>query len=379
MDHRLRGPLKIVRYSDVDLGSIAAALKVDGIDADTVRLYRKCFHQAALWLARMENYRTRVPELSFVERLDDLAKAANRMVRYGCAMLASKPPAGADPSRLVQRKLPRPAPARFRASAAALLKLLPIDEDCPSDQFPDRALAIALAIRGAKSDRALNRIAKAIAGYELDVKAATIAAALLARRARKGAQKVRWVREHTVGFGHTGDAAFNGWIDDMLSLYEKITGRPVRTWVGNAGSHWEGIADGPPIKFLKAAIAPINLKLRKPPDAQDLSDSSDRPDPGWHLDEDAWRSRIRAAQRARVEKDAAINHWIDGMLSRYEQLTGKPVNASGDRDGIVYIPLIDFLKQAASGPIGKEIWSFDEWCNRTAQRARAQKSEWFGH
>ena len=163
MDHRLRGPLKIVRYSDADLGSIAAALEADGIHADTVRLYRKCFQRAALWLARMENYRTRVPEFSLVERLDDLAKAADRMVRYGCAMLASKPRAGADLSRLVQGKLPRPAPARFRGYAAALIKLLPADEDCPSDEFPDRALAIALTIRGAKSDRALNRIAKAIA------------------------------------------------------------------------------------------------------------------------------------------------------------------------------------------------------------------------
>ena len=64
------------------------------------------------------------------------------------------------------------------------------------------------------------------------------------------------------------------------------------------------------------------------------------------------------------------------MLSRYEQLTGKPVSASGDRDGIAYIPLIDFMKQAAFGPIEKEFWSLDEWCNRIrrAQQAGAQKS-----
>ena len=104
--------------------------------------------------------------------------------------------------------------------------------------------------------------------------------------------------------GHTGDAAFNGWIDDMLSLYEKITGRPVRTSVGSSGSHSEGIAYGPVIEFVKAAIRPINLKLRE------ASDSAGHR-PSWNnkgrsLDEDAWRSRIRTAQRARVKKDAAI-------------------------------------------------------------------------
>ena len=64
------------------------------------------------------------------------------------------------------------------------------------------------------------------------------------------------------------------------------------------------------------------------------------------------------------------------MLSRYEQLTGKPVTASGEQDGIAYIPLIDFMKQAASGPFEKEIWSLDKWCNsiRRARPAGAQKS-----
>ena len=54
MVNGLRGRLRTIRYSDADLGSIAAALEVDGIDADTVRLYRECFDRAAFWLARME-------------------------------------------------------------------------------------------------------------------------------------------------------------------------------------------------------------------------------------------------------------------------------------------------------------------------------------
>ena len=322
MVHGLRGLLEAVRYSDADLGSIAAALEVDGIDADTVRLYRESFDRAALWLARMENYKARVPVPSFMERLDDLAKAADRMVRYGCAMLTSKAGKGAGLNGLVQGKLPRPAPARFRGYAAALINLLTADEDCPSDQFPDRALAIALTIRGGKPDRTLNRIVRDIEGYGYDVRAATVAAALLARRARKGAETIERVRTSTVGVGHTGDAAFNGWIDDMLSLYEKITGRPVRTSVGSSGSHWEGIAYGPVIEFMKAAIRPINLKHREASDSPGHPPSWDNQ--GWSLDEDAWRSRIRTAQKARAKKDAAIDTWIEGMLFLSEIVTGKP-------------------------------------------------------
>ncbi len=325
MNHnKSRGPLRIVRYSAADLDSIFAALKVDGIDAATGRLYRRCLHRAAFWLAGLEDYRSRVPGFSVVERLDKLEKAAARMVRYGCAMLACKPRAGSELNRIVQGKLPRPAPVRFRGSAAALIKLLPADDDCPSDQFPDRALAIALAIRGAKSDRILNRIVTRIASYEKDVKAATIAAALLARRARKGAEKTRWVRGRTVGLVHTGDAAFNGWIDDMLSLYEKITGRPVRTLVGKGGRHSEGIAYGPVIEFLKAAIGPINLKLREASDSPG-SDSSD--DPGWSFSEDAWRSRIRTAQKARMKQRSTAE--IDCLPSHLRKRLGQ----TSDRPG----------------------------------------------
>ena len=90
--------------------------------------------------------------------------------------------------------------------------------------------------------------------------------------------------------------------------------------MGKSGSDREGIAYGRVIEFLKEAIKPINSKLREEYDSYGFSDSSDSV--GWSLDEDAWRSRIRTAQRARAKKDAAISSWIDGMLFLYEEATG---------------------------------------------------------
>ena len=108
-----------------------------------------------MWLSHMENHKDRVPTSSFIKYLDDLAKAADLVVRYGCAVIASQVREGAALGRLVQGKLPRPAPARFRGYAAALVKRVPADEYCPPYQFPDRVLANALMRRGTTTDRTL--------------------------------------------------------------------------------------------------------------------------------------------------------------------------------------------------------------------------------
>ena len=74
--------------------------------------------------------------------------------------------------------------------------------------------------------------------------------------------------------GHRGDAAENDWIADMMSLYERITGRKARTSVIAPGRPDEGKASGPLIRFLGAAGAPLRIE---------------------HSPE-SWRGRIRDSQ-----------------------------------------------------------------------------------
>ena len=83
------------------------------------------------------------------------------------------------------------------------------------------------------------------------------AAAEFERRAKKAATEVTRVGKLTVREGNPGDDAVNNWIDAMMSIYRKITGKEPRTSVGGPNKPNEGIADGPLIRFLQAAAKPI--------------------------------------------------------------------------------------------------------------------------
>jgi hypothetical protein len=80
----------------------------------------------------------------------------------------------------------------------------------------------------------------------------------LAREATNDADQ--WGRL-TVLEGHRGDAAINDWIETMFGVYSSITGSKPATSVGGPGKPNEGIADGPLIRFLIAASAPLGIEL----------------------------------------------------------------------------------------------------------------------
>jgi len=58
------------------------------------------------------------------------------------------------------------------------------------------------------------------------------AAAVIARSAAQAAPDVREVGSTIVKPGHHGDEALNGWIDNILVIYTKLTGKEAATSVG---------------------------------------------------------------------------------------------------------------------------------------------------
>jgi hypothetical protein len=193
---------------------------------------------------------------------------------------------------LDERRPERPAPSTLRRkvdqvakNARRLLKSLGVsDPDEAADGPGDTEILDALVLLGeANADpaidatRRIGRLAEIIDGVA--------AAAELERRAKKAAIEVTKVGKLTVREGNPGDDAVNNWIDSMMTLYRKITGKEPRTSVRGPDKPNEGIADGPLIRFLDAAGKPLSIEFS----------------------EDAWRSRVRTILRgASRQNDLAI-------------------------------------------------------------------------
>jgi hypothetical protein len=108
-------------------------------------------------------------------------------------------------------------------------------------------------------------------GRLVEIMDGVAAAAELERRS-----EVTRVGKLTVREGNPGNDAVNNWIDAMMSIYRRITGKEPRTSVGGFNKPNEGIADGPLIRFLQAAAEPLKE---------------------INFFEDAWRSRVRTILR----------------------------------------------------------------------------------
>lgn len=81
--------------------------------------------------------------------------------------------------------------------------------------------------------------------------------------------------------GNKGDAAVNNWLDAAMTIYKRVSGRPIGTSVGSPESKAAGKPGGPLIRFLTAAGAPLGLKYS----------------------EKAWRKRIRSISESATPVD----------------------------------------------------------------------------
>ena len=180
--------------------------------------------------------------------------------------------------RLDERRPERTAPSILRRkleqiskSAHRLLESLAIDSpDAAADGPGDPEILNALVLLGEPNADSVIIDTRRI-GRLVEIIEDVAAAADVERRAKKAATEVAQVGRLTVREGNPGDDAVNNWIETMMSLYRKITGKEPKTSVGAPEGPNEGIGAGPLIRFLEAAGEPLNIRFS----------------------EDGWRSRVR--------------------------------------------------------------------------------------
>jgi hypothetical protein len=214
-------------YAHGDFEQIATAI---GMEIEQIAKHENRFEAAACWY-RLDGRRpTRITPSKTREKLDQIAKAARRL----------------------------------------LASLSVNDPDEAADGPRDPEILNALVLAGEPNADPIIEATRRI-GRLMEIIDGVAAAAELARRAKEAATEVAEVGKLTVRQGNRGHDAINDWIAAMMSIYCMITGKEPATSVGAPERGNEGIAGGPLIRFLEAAGKPLNIAFS----------------------EDAWRSRVR--------------------------------------------------------------------------------------
>ena len=279
--------LKSIQYSDQHLLKIAEALRPVGTNQLLVKTRRSRFERAATCTMMILKHPYLVPDKKLIKDLGAIKKTSIAIIREAGRMVTSQGhaiPVGIPISLVGDVK---PQPKRLQQALSKLLHLFELTTETAADGISGD-LQPFLMIPGDIDELDLrDLIVDIISCLESDknLDRTIFAAHVLRERADLGEQAVKRLRANMVRNGHSGDAALNFWIDDMLNIYEKITRRPVTTAVGNVDSLVEGIAYGTVINFLDAAIEPLMPQFIE---AGILKDK---------LYGDAWRSRIRTAQK----------------------------------------------------------------------------------
>jgi hypothetical protein len=201
-------------YEQLNFEQIATAI---GVDVDQVVKHSNLFEAAACWYQLDKNRPRRVAPSSLRRKIDQIAKDARRLLK---SLGVRNPDAAADG---------------------------------PGD--PD--ILNALVLLGEPNEDPVIEGTRRI-GRLLEIIDGAAAAAEFERRAKKAATEVTMAGKLSVREGNPGDDTINDWIEAMMSIYRRITGKEPRTSVGSPNKSNEGIGAGPLIRFLQVAAEPIN-------------------------------------------------------------------------------------------------------------------------
>lgn len=170
------------------------------------------------------------------------------------------------PSKLIARL------KRINTHASRLLCALGVTDAADAPDGPgDLPILEALASVDEGGEDAIVR-ATARMGRLIELMEIVDSVSRLSETAEAAEQDKRAHGNLVVPRGHGGDWAVNEWIAATLGFYEAITGRRPGTSVGAPGRKNVGKAEGPLIRFLDAAAAPLDIKISS----------------------NAWRQRIRS-------------------------------------------------------------------------------------
>ena len=286
--------LKSIQYSEQHLLKIAKALKPVGTRQLLVKTRRIRFERAATCTMMLLKHPSLVPDKKLIKDLGAIKRTSLAIIREAGRMITSKGhalPVGIPISLIGDVK---PQPKRLQQAVSKLLRLFELTTETAVDGISGD-LQPFLMIRADGDELNLRDLLvdiMACLDSDKNLDRTICAAHDLRNRADLGEQAVKRLRANMVRKGNSGDAALNFWVDDMLNLYEKVTRRPVTTAVGNVNSPLGGIAHGPLIDFLDAAIVPLMPQFVE---AGVLKDK---------LYGDAWRSRIRTAQKYKAQNSS---------------------------------------------------------------------------
>jgi hypothetical protein len=114
-----------------------------------------------------------------------------------------------------------------------------------------------------------------------DPAAAAMAAKWITKRVTTALERHERVHGLLTRCGNSGNRALEAWLDDMLTIWERVLGREIATSVASPGDKREGKAGGPLIRYLA-----------------DFGDIL-----GIELSPDAWRRHVRDALAIRESKN----------------------------------------------------------------------------
>jgi hypothetical protein len=235
------------RYSDHDFEAMAAAI---GVDVSSVTEQRALFDQATTWYAAARGGSGLIPGAGLIKTLEMISATAEKFADLGRSIDAveeaareRQPPDEEAAKRLVNDC------KKFKRAADKLMRLLGVTEKTAADGLPDAGLEDALAGTCQGKVSAIASMADAIFARKINRPGAIQAADRLAGCAAEAKAGMTKLRDLTVTAGNKGRGDINGWIDDMLGLYVKITGRKVATSVKMPIDPDAGKAHGPLVRF----------------------------------------------------------------------------------------------------------------------------------
>jgi hypothetical protein len=284
--------LKCYQYTGGDFERIAAKLCIKGIDAEKIASYRQKFDGAAFWYATMQNCKVRIPNKKVSLDLKTIARSAERLVRHGRSLSASRSNVSGSEDTKDEKLVLQPTVAKLSNAIDTLLGKLSVTRETACDGLPDDFIKVFLQRPGDKTtaggkenhsgneEQIVTDLLETLADADSDITAITKAAAEIARRAHLGLEETQKLRGKMLLPGFSGNAADNGWIDDMLNLYMEITNRPIIMSTIDPSKEMKGTPSGPLIRFLAAAGEPVGLTFSP----------------------FAWESRVATAKKAYAQK-----------------------------------------------------------------------------
>jgi hypothetical protein len=231
-------------YSQDDFERIADAI---GKDVADVLHYRNEFEAAATW------YRLNVPPAKRQE--GPTLELRNQRIKK------SKGPSGLRKQRSNEVRTLFELRKKAKQVEGVARKLLlhlgvPRPSEAPDGPGDGELLTFLASYSGSSEEEVIGATARI--GRLAELLEAIDAGETLKACAYKAAQEAVHFA-NLLPKGHQGNVAVIGWIADMMSLYEKITGRKARTSIIAPNRPGEGKASGPFIRFLTAAGAPLGI------------------------------------------------------------------------------------------------------------------------